>query len=103
MFSSFEMRTNMAHLRCTLEQAKAEAIRMATEFLQTTPAATTHRFFNAAPDDSPPKVDSGKIPAVWLVMFSWIPSDGEVIDGGEVFVRVNIQTKNVEYCDFMSP
>jgi hypothetical protein len=91
----------MARLRCTLEQAKAEAIRMASEFLQTTPAATTHRFVNARPDNSSPKVDSGKIPAVWLVMFSWSPSNGEVIDGGEVFIRVNVQTKNVEYRHFV--
>jgi hypothetical protein len=85
----------MTRLRCTREEAKAEAIRLATEFIAKRDDGEQYRYFGARPDGSLPKTDSGKIPAVWLVVFAWQLPDA-VVDGGELFVRVNDQTKVTE-------
>jgi hypothetical protein len=82
----------MARLRCTKEEAKAEAIRIATEFEHAHPNWKSFHLLSATPDNSPPRADSGKIPAVWSVVF--VPRiSGATIDGGELFICVNVQTK----------
>jgi hypothetical protein len=85
----------MAHLRCTLDEAKAEAIRLATQLKQTVPKSEEHGFSHAIPDSSAAK--SGKIPTVWLVVFTWQPPDAAV-DGGELIIRVNVQNQSAELC-----
>jgi hypothetical protein len=86
----------MPRLRCTREQAEAEAIRLAEEFLLTIPNTSDFKAFIAHPDTSLPRVNSGKIPAVWCVAFKWQPRDGSTVDGCELFIRVNVQTKVAE-------
>jgi hypothetical protein len=83
----------MAHLPFTLDEAKAEAIRLATEFKQTIPRSEQHRLSHAIPADS--AATSGKIPTDWLVVFTWQPPDA-VVDGGELFVRANIEQQSAE-------
>jgi hypothetical protein len=85
----------MALHRFTIDEAKAEAIRLATEFKQTVPKSEEYRFSHAIPYDSAAK--SGKTPAVWLGVFTCQPP-GEVVDGGELIIRVNVQKKSAELC-----
>jgi hypothetical protein len=86
----------MPRLRCTREQAEAEAIRLAKEFVLTIPKTSDYRFRGARPDTSLPRTNSGKIPAVWCIAFQWQPPDGSTVDGCELFIRVNVQTKVAE-------
>lgn len=91
----------MPRLRCSREEAKLEAIRIAEEFVARRPDAHNHRILGAHPDDDAHQVGSGKTPAVWIVTFQWhIP--GCTMDGGELFVRVNVQKRHAELreCEF---
>ena len=86
----------MARLRCTREQAQAEAIRLAEEFLLTIPNSSDYKFSHAVPDTTLPRGDSGKIPAVWLVIYTY-HKDGGTWDGCDLCIRVNVQTKVTEW------
>ncbi len=85
----------MARLRYSLAQAEEEAIRLAEAFVALRPDRDLwilhHR--RAFPKGSSP---ASKHPMTWSVMFSPNPQDGSVIDGGEMFVIVNLVTKSVE-------
>lgn len=82
-------------LRFTREEAEAEAIRLATEFVAGVPGAESYQCQKASPDKRQPKNLCSKHPIYWLVTFVPPPEPGVVIDGGELFVSVDLETKTV--------
>ncbi len=88
----------MDHVRRNREETRAEAIRLANEFLKSQPNASRYRFVSATSVDD---VSGRKIPAVWTVMFSYHLPDATV-DGGEMFVRANVQDQTAERWDMFS-
>jgi hypothetical protein len=47
------------------------------------------------PDGLEPKSSASKHPVAWIVVFAPCQSHEVVMDGGELFVKVNIETKAV--------
>lgn len=85
----------MARLRFTLEEARGEAERLAIEYVKKMPNTEKARMIHgAAPSLSEPKSSASKFPVIWSVAFVFHPPD-VVMDGGELIVRVNIETKEV--------
>jgi hypothetical protein len=81
-------------LRFTRRQAEAEAICLSTEFVSDLPDAASSRCIGAYADEMAPKSRSTKIPVVWVVGFVFHPPE-VVMDGGELFVTVDLETKVV--------
>jgi hypothetical protein len=88
----------MPRLRFTREEAEAEATRLATEFVSGMAGAECARCLGAFPDRMMPKTSSSKHPVVWVVAFVFHPPD-VIVDGGEIFVTVNLQTKVAGQCE----
>ena len=82
----------MARLRFTLEQARAEASRRAVEYVYGLPhwAGALHR--GTFPDGSVPLSRSSKHPTAWITVFAFEPPEGATMDGGELFIAVNLET-----------
>lgn len=85
----------MARLRYTLSQAKEEATRLATEYAQRQPWFSQARIKGTVPIASAPKSGSSKFPVMWSVVFVFHDPD-IIMDGGELFLDVNIETKDVK-------
>ena len=88
----------MPRIRLTREEMRDEAIRLASEFVAQLPYAESARFKGAGPDTSSPTSDASKFPIVWNVAFVFHPPD-VVMDGGELFVTVNVETGAVTLCE----
>lgn len=84
----------MPRLRFTRAGAEIEAIRLATAFVATMPGAGYARCIGAVADPFAPRSTSSKHPLVWSVRFVFHPP-GVVMDGGELFVAVNLETRAV--------
>ena len=84
----------MSRLRFTREEAKAEATRLATEFVARLPGTEASRCLGARPDGRLPKSRSSKHPVNWIVTFTFWPSD-VVVDGGELDISVDLESKTV--------
>ena len=84
----------MARLRFTIKEAERESERLATDYLRLLPNTESARFNGALPDRTASKSSATKIPVVWVVSFVFHPSE-VVMDGGELILDVNIETKEV--------
>jgi hypothetical protein len=82
----------LPRLRFTLADAEAEATRLATEFVTRLPHSASARHVRTVPDGTAPQSSSSKHPVAWCVMFVYHPLE-VVMDGGELFVAVNLETK----------
>jgi len=82
----------MERIRFTRAQAQNEASRRATEFVSELPSCTGFRLRGAHPDTTMPKSQSSKHPIAWLVVFGLDQPDGSVMDGGELFVAVDLES-----------
>ena len=86
----------MPRLRFSLEAAKTEAVRLASEYLVGLPNTESLSFQHASPDYRYPKNESLKHPIRWLIGFVLIPPEpGDIQDGGELFIAVDLETKVV--------
>jgi len=85
----------MPRLRFSREEAEAEARRLATEFVSCLPGVERLQCRSAMPDGLEPKSSASKHPVAWIVVFAPCQSHEVVMDGGELFVKVNIETKAV--------
>lgn len=84
----------MSRLRYTYTEAQQEATRLATEYLSKLPGAEKARLKGVQPDNTAPKSRATKFPVVWSVCFVFHPPD-VVMDGGELFLKVNVETMAV--------
>jgi hypothetical protein len=88
----------MARLRFTREQARAEASRRAAEFVSARPTFAGARLRGAYPDTTVPRSHSCKHPVAWVAVFAFDPPGGTVMDGGELFVSVDLESGAVAVC-----
>ena len=84
----------MVRLRFTLAEAEEEATRLATEYVTRQPNTENARLHHVSPVKSAPKSAASKHPVVWCVSFVFHPPD-VIIDGGELMLDVNVETKEV--------
>src|SRR5262245_29378299 len=82
-----------SRLRYTPEQAEAEAKRLAEAYVAQLQNVDGYIFRRAWADGHAAKSPSTKLPVVWHAMFSRDYPEGVVVDGGELVVVVNIETK----------
>jgi len=82
----------MGRLRFTREEAQLEAARRASEFVSGLPSCTGLRLRGTHPDTTAPQSRASKHPVAWIVVFSLDLPDGTVMDGGELFVAVNLDS-----------
>jgi len=85
----------MTRLRFTRTEAEAEATRLASELVAVLPGASSVQCVGAYPDTTAPRSHSSKHPVNWSVVFKAPQPPGVVMDGGELFVTVNLETKVV--------
>ncbi len=81
----------MPRLRFTRAEAEAEATRRATQLVSGIPGAASSRCIGAIPDPLAPRGRSTKHPVSWIVAFVFHPPE-VIIDGGELFVAVDLET-----------
>ncbi|WP_145098554.1 hypothetical protein [Anatilimnocola aggregata] len=83
----------MPRLRYSFPEAQAEAVRLATEYIRQQPKMEGARL-GAQPNKVAPKSATSKIPVMWVVVVVFHPPD-VVMDGGDLVLDVNIETKEV--------
>ena len=85
----------MARLRYSWAEAQAEATRQAEAFVagRLDPDHWRHR--GTHPDALVSPSRSSKHPVAWVAVFAPVPPDGAAIDGGELFVAVDLESGSV--------
>ena len=84
----------MPRLRFSRDEAEAEATRRARSLVAGLPGASSARCKGAVPDPSAPRSRRAKPPVAWLVAFVFHPPE-VIMDGGELWVAVNLETEAV--------
>lgn len=90
----------MTRLRFTRTEAETQAKRLASDFVSGLPWASSYRCVHAHPDTTVPKSGASKHPVAWVVMFKSPDPPGVVVDGGELFVTVNVETNAVAIAEW---
>lgn len=90
----------MGRLRYSRAEAEAEATRRAERFVADRPDREVLRHCGTYPDWVVPPSPASKHPVAWVAVFAPIPPDGGVIDGGELFVVVDLESGSVAVRDF---
>ena len=85
----------MGRLRYSLTEAQAEATRRAEVFIAARPDRDQFRRHGTFPDTLVPPSRASKHPVAWVAVFQWVPPDGGIIDGGELFVVVDLELGTV--------
>ena len=85
----------MGRLRYTLAEGRDEATRRAETFVADRPDRDQFRLRGAGPDSLVPPSRASKHPIAWVVVYAPVPPDGGVIDGGELFVAVDLERGTV--------
>jgi hypothetical protein len=85
----------LSRLRFTIAEAEREATRLATEFVAGLPDTEAARCIGTVPDPFAQKSARTKHPTVWIVTFVFHTPD-VVVDGGELSVTVDLETRAVE-------
>ncbi len=85
----------VARLRYSRDEARSEAIRRAEAFVAERDDRDEWRLRMAFPNTLVPPSQASKHPVAWLVLFAPIPAEGEVIDGGELFVAFDLESGTV--------
>ncbi len=85
----------MGRLRYTLEEARAEATRRAEAFVSDRADRDQWLLRGAAPNTLVPPSRASKHPVAWVVIYAPVPPEGEAIDGGELFVAVDLERDTV--------
>lgn len=82
----------MSRLRYSRGEAEAEATRRAIEFVSTLSDSARWQHFKTHPDVFATKSNSSKHPVRWDVVFFPILPEGCIMDGGELFVTVDLES-----------
>lgn len=90
----------MARIRYSLAEASAEAARLATEFVAGRSDAAEWKIRFISPNTLVPPSQASKHPVAWVVTFAPLPPEGSVIDGGELFVCVDLESGAVALCGY---
>ncbi|MDB5310755.1 MAG: hypothetical protein JWO38_4957 [Gemmataceae bacterium] len=90
----------MARLRYSRTEAQAEAQRRAEAFVADRPDRDQWRLRGTSPNTLVPPSRASKHPVAWVAVFAPVPPDGGVIDGGELFVAVDLETGGVGVLGF---
>ncbi len=85
----------MVRLRYSRAAAEAEATRRAEAFVAGRPDWNWYRHRGTVPDTPAPPSPASKHPVAWVAVFVLIPPDGGLIDGGELFVAVDLESGTV--------
>lgn len=85
----------MGRVRYTLAEAKAEATRRAGEFVASRPDHEQWRHVSTSPHRFGAPSSASKHPTVWLAMYAPVSAEGSVVDGGELFVIVDLELRTV--------
>lgn len=91
----------MARLRYSLAQAEAEATKRAKAFIAAHPDQVPLQHRWTVPSRKEQQSAASKHPVAWIAVFQIIPPDGVVVDGGEVFVAVNLESGSIDYVEFL--
>jgi hypothetical protein len=84
----------MARVRFSEEEAQAEATRRAAASVAERADRDRWRYVSTSPNRIGPS-RSSKHPLMWMAMYAQVGPDGEEIDGGELFVVVNLELGTV--------
>ena len=87
----------MPRLRYSLAEAAAEAKRLAMEYVEGTSQWPAAEFRRVAPSERFPKSPSSKHPVVWFAIFDLPGPDGGVVDGFDLILEINVETKDVRH------
>jgi hypothetical protein len=90
----------VSRLRYTPEQAEAEAKRLAESYVAQLQNVDGYILRRAIPNGHAPKSASTKLPVEWHAVFTREYPEGVVVDGGELVVGVNIETKDAKLSPF---
>lgn len=90
----------MARLRYSRAEAEVEATRRAEAFVANRPDRDQWRYGVTYPDSLRPPSRSSEHPLAWVVVFTPIPPEGCIIDGGELFVGVDLESGSVAVRSF---
>jgi hypothetical protein len=82
----------VARQRYSRAEAQAEATRRAAEFVSGRPDRDEWRHSGTIPDSLSPPSQACKHPMGWVAVYAPIPPDGGVMDGGELFVAVDLES-----------
>ena len=83
----------MSRLRHTLEEARDFAELLADNLVAGTSWSSTVQKVGASPASLERQGKSSKHPTVWTVVYQMRMPHGSTIDGGEVFVNVDLESK----------
>ena len=90
----------MTRLRYTLAEAKEEATRRAIKFIAGRSDRDSFLYRGTYPDSFALRSQASKHPVAWTVVFAPRPKEGEIIDGGELIVDVNLESGSVAFSQF---
>jgi hypothetical protein len=85
----------MARIRFTRQQAHAEASRRAEQFVAGLSNCANLRLRGCIPDSRVPQSRSSKHPLAWVAVFAMGSIEDCVIDGGELFITVDLESSAV--------
>ena len=89
----------MARLRHTLEEARNSAELLADKLVASTSWGNTVQKLDASPATIDRQGKSSKHPTCWIVTYKMRTPSGLSMDGSEVFVKVNLESKFANFCD----
>jgi hypothetical protein len=81
----------VGRLRYSLAEAQAEATRRAEVFVADRADRDQWLLRGAAPNTLVPPSQASKHPVAWVVIYAPVPPEGGAIDGGELFVAVDLE------------
>lgn len=84
----------MARLRFTLEEAQSLAELLADNLITRQSWGSSVQRIGATPASSARQGKSSKHPTAWTVIYQMKVPQGSIIDGGEVFVEVDLESKS---------
>ncbi len=90
----------MARLRYSRAEAQAEATRRAEAFVAERTDRDQWQRRSTFPDSTATPSRASKHPVAWIAVFAWVPPDGGVVDGGELFVAVDLESGSVAVREF---
>jgi hypothetical protein len=85
----------VVRLRLSWVEAQAEATRRAEEFVAGRPELCGLRHHGTRPDTLAVPSHASKHPVAWVAVFTPVLPAGGVMDGGEVFVAVDLESGSV--------
>ena len=91
----------MARLRHTLEEARLLAELLADNLVATTSWASRVHKVGTWPGSSSLQGKGSKHPTVWVVGYQTIAPEGTTIDGGEIFVEVDLESQSASFRDLL--